>query len=424
MLFLIYSSFFGTNIGIGNPSIILIWIGWWVLLVFLFLPFNAKSWCSICPIPVPSIYYHRYSKKNIIKRRVFPRNKILIGIPIFLFILFSSLSIPLSTIPIYTGITLLFLLVFGTITDLIFGKRTFCKKICPINPLLNVYDRLNITRVKPINYQICANPHEKTCISGDNDGTFGCEWGFYPAKLKENQCTSCFDCFKSCSYDNLSLSLTKGKKIIPNNSEKISWINSFTPIFFLSIIIIYTVSKIGSIDPFHNLMLVSSLETLIIYFVFELVIIFLILPALYSILVLIPTFYVLNKTRSKENIISVLKRQSYTTIPLSLAAWISFTLILIFPNLSLVFSWISNILNLGNGLYYLTNIDNYFSVIYIFGINIAQIILFAGFFSSIYLAVRQVMNLEIEIKNKISIMFASSTFTFFISFIFYYSYMF
>ncbi|MHA2105721.1 MAG: hypothetical protein ACW981_20025, partial [Candidatus Hodarchaeales archaeon] len=73
---------------------------------------------------------------------------------------------------------------------------------------------------------------------------------------------------------------------------------------------------------------------------------------------------------------------------------------------------------------YLTNIDNYFSVIYIFGINIAQIILFAGFFSSIYLAVRQVMNLEIEIKNKISIMFASSTFTFFISFIFYYSYMF
>jgi hypothetical protein len=171
-------------------------------------------------------------------------------------------------------------------------------------------------------------------------------------------------------------------------------------------------------------MLVSSLETLIIYFVFELVIIFLILPALYSILVLIPTFYVLNKTRSKENIISVLKRQSYTTIPLSLAAWISFTLILIFPNLSLVFSWISNILNLGNGLYYLTNIDNYFSVIYIFGINIAQIILFAGFFSSIYLAVRQIMNLEIEIKNRILIIFPSSTFIFLISFIFYYSYLF
>ncbi|MHB8089851.1 MAG: hypothetical protein ACYDH2_16550, partial [Anaerolineaceae bacterium] len=31
----------------------LVWIAWWTALKLFFIPFGGRSWCSICPIPMP-----------------------------------------------------------------------------------------------------------------------------------------------------------------------------------------------------------------------------------------------------------------------------------------------------------------------------------------------------------------------------------
>ncbi|OLS20134.1 MAG: hypothetical protein HeimC3_41670 [Candidatus Heimdallarchaeota archaeon LC_3] len=423
MFLLIYYSFFGTNIGVANPAILLIWIGWWILIVFLFLPINARSWCAICPIPMVGTYYHRYKNKENKKKRHFSKKYSLYGgIPLILFTLFSSLSIPISTIPLFTGFVLLVLLVLSSVIDVIFGKRTFCKSICPINPLLGVYNRSNVTKIEPIDYQICLTSHPKTCILGNNQGMYGCEWGFFAGKLKENQCTTCLDCFKSCTYDNLSLTFSK-TNVIPKFEEKMSWINSFAPIYFLGIIFVYIISKIGALNPFHQLMLVDNIGSWLVYLSLEISIIFILIPLIFVIFMFLPMYLIYKKEGKQLNeTIPLLKRITFTSIPLSLSAWISFTLILIVPNLSLLFQWLTNTLNLGNLLNYFTSTENYFNLIYIFGLNLAQMVLILGFFTTIYLVAKN--NNELQLVGRKKIFISVSQYSFYLIFFLTFNYSF
>jgi polyferredoxin len=51
--FTILAGLLGTNVGSHNFAIIFVWIAWWTALKLVFIPFGGRSWCSICPIPLP-----------------------------------------------------------------------------------------------------------------------------------------------------------------------------------------------------------------------------------------------------------------------------------------------------------------------------------------------------------------------------------
>ncbi|RPJ47678.1 MAG: hypothetical protein EHM21_08030, partial [Chloroflexi bacterium] len=44
---------FGSVVGSHNFAIIFVWIAWWTLLKLVFIPLGGRSWCAVCPIPMP-----------------------------------------------------------------------------------------------------------------------------------------------------------------------------------------------------------------------------------------------------------------------------------------------------------------------------------------------------------------------------------
>ena len=52
-IFTIMAGLFGSIVGSHNFAIIFVWIAWWTALKLVFIPFGGRSWCSICPIPMP-----------------------------------------------------------------------------------------------------------------------------------------------------------------------------------------------------------------------------------------------------------------------------------------------------------------------------------------------------------------------------------
>src|SRR5690606_23750823 len=52
-IFTILAGLIGSVVGSHNFAIIFVWIAWWTALKLAFIPFGGRSWCSICPIPMP-----------------------------------------------------------------------------------------------------------------------------------------------------------------------------------------------------------------------------------------------------------------------------------------------------------------------------------------------------------------------------------
>ena len=52
-VFTILAGLLGSAVGSHNFSIIFVWIAWWTALKLAFIPIGGRSWCSICPIPLP-----------------------------------------------------------------------------------------------------------------------------------------------------------------------------------------------------------------------------------------------------------------------------------------------------------------------------------------------------------------------------------
>src|SRR4030066_1582914 len=52
-VFTIAGGLFGSLVGSHNFAIIFVWIAWWTALKLVFIPFGGRSWCSVCPIPLP-----------------------------------------------------------------------------------------------------------------------------------------------------------------------------------------------------------------------------------------------------------------------------------------------------------------------------------------------------------------------------------
>ncbi|MHA2364003.1 MAG: hypothetical protein ACXAC7_08585 [Candidatus Hodarchaeales archaeon] len=380
MIFIIISGLFGTNIGLLNPAIFLVWIGWWLALTIIFFPFNAKTWCSVCPIPLGGQLIHRYAPLNWLRNKKFPKRLKLFGfLPLILFLIFSTLSVPISTIPFYTGIILLIMIITATIVDGIGEERSFCKNICPINSMLKVYGNTGVLQVQPIDYSVCLEEHVRTCMLGEESSGWGCDWGFFPGKLKTNlnNCTTCLECFKSCSRDNLTLQLSK-PKILPMEKEKLSFSDGVAPIFFFGIIVIYTILKIGTIKPLHNWMLIVTLTDAIFYFFVEFFLIMILIPSIFFVFIVFPILYGMYKENTpKKEIRDNVIKSSLSTIPLSLSAWIAFSITFILPSIPLMIRWFADPLQMGWNPFGLKTIQH------LPGELLQLIMLIAGFILSI-----------------------------------------
>ncbi len=186
-----------------NPGNLLVWLVWWPLLCVLFLV-AGRFWCGICP----------FSKVSDGVRRLVGLRR---AVPDFLkeqggwliliaFILLSWLEETRGILdsPRQTAILLLSILTGAIVFSLFFQGRVWCRYVCPIGGLSQVYSRAALFKVRP-REDICADCTTKDCMVPDA-GYAGCPMHLSPFAMESvTQCNLCGGCVKRCQHGSLQL---------------------------------------------------------------------------------------------------------------------------------------------------------------------------------------------------------------------------
>jgi hypothetical protein len=204
--FTILVGMLGTPVGSHNFAIIFVWIAWWTALKLLFIPLGGRSWCSVCPIPMPGEWLQQGGLLQKASRRLglgwrWPRRLQGYGLQAAGFLMIGLFSAITLTRPSITAWVLLGLIVLAVVLSLIFERRAFCRYLCPIGGLTGLFAQAAPLEVRVLEPSVCASHAQKTCYQE-------CPWGQYPLALKSSaNCGLCMECLRVCPHDNIALNL-------------------------------------------------------------------------------------------------------------------------------------------------------------------------------------------------------------------------
>lgn len=211
-ILVILTGLFGSPVGSRNFAILFVWIGWWTALKLFFLPLGGRSWCSICPIPMPGEWLQQGwlvspGGRGLGLNRRWPRRLRGVWLQAAGFAAIGLFAAVTLTTPAVTAWVFLGLIAAATVTALIYERRAFCRYLCPMGGFIGVYSTLAPLELRPRKTETCAVHDRKTCYTGCERGN-GCPWLNYPAALQANlNCGLCFECLRTCPQENMTLNL-------------------------------------------------------------------------------------------------------------------------------------------------------------------------------------------------------------------------
>jgi hypothetical protein len=211
---ILIAAFFGTPVGNANFAIIYVWIVWWAALKFFLIPIGGRLWCTMCPLPVPGDWIdHRAIVKKgrerpvSLARKLWPRRLRNLWPQNLGFLAVCLFSAIILTRPMATGIVLTLFIVAAAVTSAIYGRRIFCRYLCPVSGFTGMYSMVAPLEIRIKDPAVCAEHTDKSCIQGNAHG-YGCPWLNYPGNLERNAfCGMCTECFKTCPKDNIALNV-------------------------------------------------------------------------------------------------------------------------------------------------------------------------------------------------------------------------
>ena len=335
-VFAIAAGLFGSFVGSHNFAIIFVWIAWWSAFKLIFIPFGGRSWCSICPIPLPgewlqqggilkkghglglNLRWPKRLKGSWLQSSAF----LMIG-------LFSALTL---TAPRVTGWVFVALFGLAIGMSLVFEKRSFCSYICPIGGFSGIYAQTAPLELRVIDTAVCARHGDKSCYHA-------CPWGLYPVALRDNAaCGLCMECLRACPKDNLALSLRPFGTDIGQTRTANRLDEAFLAIVMLGSVLAFAAVFVG---PWGWLKLaafeIGSLRWMG-YAAGFLTLNLLLLPGLFGLAVWSGKRSSLLKQPLKREIAN----QSQALLPLGLMAWIAFTISFALPKLGYVLGVIND----------------------------------------------------------------------------------
>lgn len=344
----IMTGLLGTPVGAKNFSIIFVWIIWWVALMIILVPFAARFWCTICPIPAPGEWLQRKSfvMKNPAKgfglNLKWPKSLSNLWLANFGFLMIALWSALITTRPWITGALLLGLIVAALGISLVFQKRTFCRYVCPVAGFLGLYSMFSTLELRTKNLEICYKCTTKDCFKGNENG-YGCPWFEMPQNVNRNAyCGLCTECVKTCPHDNRALSLRPigGYDLVVDPVGKKRGLDEpWKAFIMLGCAVLYSVVMLGPWGWLKDWAGLTSWRTFIVYA----------MVFLGSTLALTPAIYGLAIAASKR--LSGIKEigfqklfinYAYTLVPLGLMAWVAFSLSILLANGSYAFSLLSD----------------------------------------------------------------------------------
>jgi ferredoxin len=330
-VFTIAGGLFGSMVGSHNFAIIFVWIAWWTVLKLVFIPFGGRSWCSVCPIPLPGEWLQQGGILGP-GRRKFGLNlrwpKRLKGSWMqsgsFLLIgLFSAITL---TDPRVTGWVLLAIFGLAIGLSLVFERRPFCTSFCPIGGFSGMYAQTSPVEVRMIDKEICSKHEVKSCYQA-------CPWGVYPVAFRNNTtCGQCMECLRACPYDNLALNLRPFGTDLGRAKTSSRLDEAFLALVMLGSVITFAAVFTGPWGWLKSAAFEIGSAAWVGYAGGYLALNLLLLPAVFSCAV----WAGLKITNSKLSLKRGIVNQTQGLIPLGLMAWIAFTVSFALPKLSLV----------------------------------------------------------------------------------------
>ncbi len=203
----------GTPVGNRNFAIVGVWIAWWAVLILVAVPFLGRAWCSVCPLPLPGEWLQQGSLLGPRGRggwslgRRWPRRWRHIWLQNAGFTVLALFSAVILTRPGVTAWVLLGLVLLAVGVSLVYERRAFCRYLCPVGGFIGLYAQAAPLELRVKDPAVCAAHTEKACYTGNEQG-FGCPWGTFPLGMVRNDvCGLCFECLRTCTYDNLALNI-------------------------------------------------------------------------------------------------------------------------------------------------------------------------------------------------------------------------
>jgi len=348
--FTIFAGLFGSRVGSHNFAIIFVWIAWWTALKLAFIPLGGRSWCSVCPIPLPGEWLQQGGILEKSRRR-FGLNlrwpKRLRGSWLqsggFLVIgLFSAVTLTDARL---TAWVLMALFGLAIILSLVFERRAFCSYVCPIGGFTGIYAKTAPVEVRVIDTAICAAHSEKTCYHN-------CPWGLYPVALRDSaQCGLCMECLRSCPSDNIAVNLRPfGTDLAAGNkgmrqSSRLD--ETFLALVMLGSALAFAAVLTGPWGSLKSAAFAIGSPAWLLYGFGLLVLNLVILPGAFALAVWSGQRWSGGKVQLRRAIAN----QAQILLPLGLFAWIAFTVSFAFPKMNYVFSVIFDPLGWGWNLF-------------------------------------------------------------------------
>ena len=336
-LFTILVGLFGSPVGSHNFAIIFVWIAWWTALKLAFIPLGGRSWCSVCPLPMPGEWLQRKSLVSMAKGRLglglrWPRRLRGYWLQAGLFLLIGLFSAVTLTDPRLTAWVLLGLIALAALLSLVFERRAFCSHVCPIGGFSGIYAQTATLEVRVKDKALCATHTEKTCY-------IECPWGLYPLALRDSSaCGLCLECLRVCPQDNIALNIRPfGSDLgAPPRTARLD--EAFLALVMLGSALAFSAVFSG---PWGALKMaafrIGSVEWLAYAGVF-LALNLLVLPGLFALAAGLGR----KLTHSQLSLRKAIADQAQALLPLGLFTWIAFTISFAFPKFGYVFSVLSD----------------------------------------------------------------------------------
>jgi hypothetical protein len=340
-LFTILAGLLGTPVGGANFAIIFVWIAWWTALKLFFIPLGGRSWCGICPLPMPGEWLQRGAllgpggkPRGLGWRWPARLRGSWLQSGAFLAIgLFSAVTL---TQPSVTAWVLLAVIGLATVSGLIFERRAFCRYLCPIGGITGLYANLAPVEVRVKDRAVCVQHSEKSCYRGSAEG-YGCPWGVFPAALQENSaCGLCMECLRTCPKNNIAVNVRPfGSDMGRRISNRVD-VAAFA-LVMLSSVLIFSALFLGPWGKLKAAAYAVFQPGWLIYAFAFLVFSLAILPGLFFLAV----WSGRRLSGSTLTIRKAFATQAQVLVPLGLMAWIAFTIsfaLIKLPNILTVLS--------------------------------------------------------------------------------------
>jgi polyferredoxin len=336
-LFTILAGLIGSPVGSHNFAIIFVWIAWWTALKLAFIPLGGRSWCSVCPLPMPGEWLQRGGLVTKARQRLglnlrWPRRLrgTWLQAGLFLFIgLFSAVTLTDARL---TAWVLLGLIALAALLSLVFERRAFCSYVCPIGGFSGMYAQTAPLEVRVKERAVCAAHSEKTCY-------LECPWGLYPVALRDSSaCGLCMECLRVCPKDNIALNLRPfGSDLgAPRRAARLD--EAFLALVMLGSAIAFSAVFTGPWGALKSAAFrIGSLEWLAYSGAF-LALNLLVLPGLFTLVAALGR----KLGRSRAALRQAIADQAQALLPLGLFGWIAFTISFALPKLGTVFSVLSD----------------------------------------------------------------------------------